>query len=412
MKSLKNLTGDSLEQMIDYRVVDQNGDEIGTLHSLWSDPDTGAVEYLGVKTGWLFGHNHVVPAEKAELDEAGNVVRLPYTEAFIKEAPSIAAEAEISEADEQNIFRYYGLGATTEAPYPDPADAGSSLGMSNLAETASLSDATANRLRRTTRPETVPGIDAASVSPDTTRDALPGSTMATYPTANLYGSTGSSSVLADVAAPTTSGSPADTSTDGPAGRGPDMAGGTDLDTYNALAESVSSASGSVSQVTSGTPTTNADPITGEPGAHPVGTGAGALTFGAVGMAIGSVVGGPIGAPIGAAVAGLVGAVGGGYAGKGVAEAVNPTDENTYWQSNYRNAPYYQTDYDFADYEPAYRVGYEGYGRHSVMGRDYSEIEPELESDYMRSRGGSRLGWDNAKAATRDAWERLKAKASR
>ena len=75
MKSLKNLTGDSLEQLIDYQVVDQNGDEIGTLHSLWSEPDTGAVEFLGVKTGWLFGHNHVVPAEKAELDDAENVVR-------------------------------------------------------------------------------------------------------------------------------------------------------------------------------------------------------------------------------------------------------------------------------------------------------------------------------------------------
>ncbi len=134
MKSLKNLSGDSLEQMIDYKVVDQNGDEIGTLHSLWSDPDTGTVEFLGVKTGWLFGHNHVVPAEKAELDEANSVVRLPYTESFIKEAPSMSAESEISEAEEQNIYRYYGTHSdtetsdSTEAPYIDPAATAGGVG--------------------------------------------------------------------------------------------------------------------------------------------------------------------------------------------------------------------------------------------------------------------------------------------
>ena len=245
MKSLKNLTGDSLEQMIDYNVVDQNGDEIGTLHSLWSDPDTGAVEFLGVKTGWLFGHNHVVPAEKAELDEANNVVRLPYTEAFIKEAPSMSADSEISEAEEQNIYRYYGTSRSTtetpdsiEAPVLDTAAPGSSLGMGNVAEaegSAGLAEASGMRLRRTSRPSAIIDEDvstsAASVSPDTTRDQLPATNTpaATYPTANLYGSTGESSVPTSVATPATTGIPADTSTTGLAGRGLDTAAGTDPD---------------------------------------------------------------------------------------------------------------------------------------------------------------------------------------
>lgn len=56
-----------------------------------------------------------------------------------------------------------------------------------------------------------------------------------------------------------------------------------------------------------------DPITGEPGAHPVGVGVGALSAGAAGAAIGSF-GGPIGVLIGAAI----GAVAGGLAGKEVA----------------------------------------------------------------------------------------------
>lgn len=66
---------------------------------------------------------------------------------------------------------------------------------------------------------------------------------------------------------------------------------------------------------------NADPITGEPGAHPVGTGVGAAGGAVAGAAVGA-----IGGPVGAIVGGAVGAVVGGLAGKGAAEAVNPTEE--------------------------------------------------------------------------------------
>lgn len=107
MKAIKTMTSDSLEAIIDFKVVDEQGEQIGSLHSLWSDPGTGAVEFIGVKTGWLFGRNHVVPADRAELDENLSAVRLPYAEAFIKEAPSISADAEISEEEELEINAYY-----------------------------------------------------------------------------------------------------------------------------------------------------------------------------------------------------------------------------------------------------------------------------------------------------------------
>ncbi len=59
-----------------------------------------------------------------------------------------------------------------------------------------------------------------------------------------------------------------------------------------------------------------DPITGEPGAHPVGVGVGALSAGAAGAAIGAV-GGPIGMLIGA----TIGAIAGGLAGHEAAASV-------------------------------------------------------------------------------------------
>lgn len=76
--------------------------------------------------------------------------------------------------------------------------------------------------------------------------------------------------------------------------------------------------------TDATGSSNRDPLTGEPGAHPVGTAVGA-TAGAVaaGAAVGSVAG-----PVGTAVGAAVGAVAGGLAGKGVAETVDPTTGKT------------------------------------------------------------------------------------
>jgi len=74
---------------------------------------------------------------------------------------------------------------------------------------------------------------------------------------------------------------------------------------------------------------NRDPITDEPGAHPIGTGIGATGGAVAGAAAGSIAG-----PIGAAVGGVVGAVVGGLAGHAAGEAVNPTAEEAFWRENY------------------------------------------------------------------------------
>ena len=146
---------------------------------------------------------------------------------------------------------------------------------------------------------------------------------------------------------------------------------------------------------------NLDPITGEPGAHPVGTGIGAAGAGAAGAAIGGVVGGPVGAIIGA----VVGAVSGGLAGKSAAEAIDPTVEDEYWRSNHAAQPYVEPGRQYEDYQPAYRTGYEAYSRHATAKKSFDEVEPELKSEYEKSYGGAGLAWDKAKPATRAAWDR-------
>ena len=150
------------------------------------------------------------------------------------------------------------------------------------------------------------------------------------------------------------------------------------------------------------PDSNPDPITGQPGAHPVGTGVGAAGAGAIGTAVGGAVGGPVGAVVGAAI----GAVAGGLAGKNVAERIDPTIEDGYWRDNYRNRSYYENDYAYEDYEPAYRTGYEGFGTYRDRGLNYDQAEPHLRQDYEGRYGNGRLAWEKAKHATRDAWDRV------
>jgi len=142
---------------------------------------------------------------------------------------------------------------------------------------------------------------------------------------------------------------------------------------------------------------NPDPITGEPGAHPVGTGVGA-TGGAVAGATMGVIGGPIGVAVG----GVIGAVVGGLAGKAAAEAVNPTAEAAHWRENYDKEPYYESGKSFDDYAPAYEHGLSGRTRYED---DWDTAEPRLASDWESSRGSSSLDWQKAKPASRAAWDR-------
>ncbi|CAA9439732.1 MAG: FIG00348944: hypothetical protein [uncultured Phycisphaerae bacterium] len=152
---------------------------------------------------------------------------------------------------------------------------------------------------------------------------------------------------------------------------------------------------------------NRDPITGAPGSHPIGTGVGAGLGGAgaaaAGFAIGAAASGPA-APIGGAIGAVVGAIAGGLAGKGVAESVNPTEEDAYWRNEHKNRPYYESGRTYDEYAPAYRYGWESRSKH--QGRQFDEVESDLGRDWDRAKGKSSLGWDKAKHATRDAWHRV------
>jgi phage tail tape-measure protein len=145
---------------------------------------------------------------------------------------------------------------------------------------------------------------------------------------------------------------------------------------------------------------NEDPITKEPGAHPVGVGAGAALGGAAAGAAAGAVAGPVGAVVGAVVGGVVGGLG----GKAVAEAVDPTYEPEYWEKNYPTSSYYDKTLQYETLEPAYRYGWET--RNQYPGRRFEDVEVELRRDWEAKHGNSSVTWERAKHAVRDAWCRF------
>jgi len=144
---------------------------------------------------------------------------------------------------------------------------------------------------------------------------------------------------------------------------------------------------------------NPDPITDQPGSHPVETGIGAAVGGAAsGMAIGAVAG-----PVGAALGAAAGAVAGGLAGKGVGELIDPTTEDNWLRDNFSSRPYVRKGESFDDYESAYRYG--GQAESQYRGKSFHDVERDLAGGWEKMKGKAALGWDRARDAVKDAYDR-------
>jgi len=103
------------DQLYGYEVMDSAGNKLGSVDGVWVDDASDALEFIGVKTGWLMGKTHLIPAENARIGDGQ--IQVPYPESQVKDAPSYGTDDELSPADEDQIYSYYGLDRST-APSP------------------------------------------------------------------------------------------------------------------------------------------------------------------------------------------------------------------------------------------------------------------------------------------------------
>jgi uncharacterized protein (TIGR02271 family) len=101
---------ETLDRVIGADVYDADGTKIGTASEVFLDDQSGNPEWVTVKTG-LFGTKETfVPIREADL--TGDGLRVPVSKAQVKDAPKIDTEGHLSPDEEQELYRYYGMGGT------------------------------------------------------------------------------------------------------------------------------------------------------------------------------------------------------------------------------------------------------------------------------------------------------------
>lgn len=95
----------NLAGLVGAKVVDRDGDKIGTVGRIYVDPSTGHANWAAVRTG-LFGTSETfLPLREA--DEDGDAIRVPYEKSFVKDAPRIDDNTELTHDEEDELYAYY-----------------------------------------------------------------------------------------------------------------------------------------------------------------------------------------------------------------------------------------------------------------------------------------------------------------
>jgi uncharacterized protein (TIGR02271 family) len=98
-------------------MVDRDGDKIGTIESIYVDDQTGQPEWALVNTGLFGTKSSFVPL--AQAAPTGDQVQVPYQKQLVKDAPRIDPDQHLSESEEQQLWRHYGLDYGTTSGYED-----------------------------------------------------------------------------------------------------------------------------------------------------------------------------------------------------------------------------------------------------------------------------------------------------
>lgn len=141
----------------------------------------------------------------------------------------------------------------------------------------------------------------------------------------------------------------------------------------------------------------------------IGEAAGGISGVITGAAIGTAAG-----PVGTLLGGIAGAIGGWWAGRSVAKAASKltSDDDLYYESHYATSPVRFADRAYPDVRPAYHLGQIAGDNPDYVGREFDEIEGDLQkgwSDEAKSRHGE---WESVRAFAREGYSRARDRTGR
>jgi uncharacterized protein (TIGR02271 family) len=103
---------DTISRVIGQDVYDESGEKIGSAAEVYLDDETGQPEWVTVRTGLFGTKESFVPIRNADLTDDG--VRVPVSKEQVKDAPKIDTDGHLSPQEEEELYRYYGMGGGTE----------------------------------------------------------------------------------------------------------------------------------------------------------------------------------------------------------------------------------------------------------------------------------------------------------
>jgi uncharacterized protein (TIGR02271 family) len=100
------ITRNDVQQVFGADVYASEGAKIGSVVQVYLDGQSGAPEWVSVRTS-LFGRKEtLVPLDRATL--TGDRLDVPFGKAQVKDAPQIDIDGDLTPADEEQLYGYYG----------------------------------------------------------------------------------------------------------------------------------------------------------------------------------------------------------------------------------------------------------------------------------------------------------------
>ena len=88
-------------------LMSQDGDKLGTIEEIYLDTDTNQPEWALITTGLFGTKQSFVPISGAATE--GDSLTVPFDKATVKDAPKVDPDGALSDREEQELYRHYGL---------------------------------------------------------------------------------------------------------------------------------------------------------------------------------------------------------------------------------------------------------------------------------------------------------------
>jgi uncharacterized protein (TIGR02271 family) len=111
------ITQNDINRLSGADVYHSDGEKIGSAGQVYLDDRTGDPEWVSVRTGLFGTKESFVPLDQATL--SGDRLEVAFSKDRVKNAPRIDPDGDLSPAEEDELYTYYGLSATEGRPAPD-----------------------------------------------------------------------------------------------------------------------------------------------------------------------------------------------------------------------------------------------------------------------------------------------------